>query len=587
MIGAPTLLTDDYRKTQRARAVPYAYFGGGGWWLPPDPDPESARIALKLFPQLAARHPELVARARLSAVDHTPIDLSTPRWARLYGPDGRRPADDPWPRVAAGVVARGWEFLPPQRMDADAAIEALNSGHGYYFGMEMGLGKTLASCMVIDGWPANFVLICCPSDNKQDPWVDHLAAFCPWLKPIVMGHNPKSRAAALDECEARMRAGEPTALVCHYAAIPLVEKMKPNNGGWRRFGRWDLMVLDEAHELKGRPRKDAGGTVHRTSATVGALMRMRTCGHLLLSGSVMSGAAEDLFTPYKMMRRKRYRSQWRDWNDKYLEAVDTDYGQEIVGPKLERLPEFRAELGTMLTVRPAARWLPDIPEPRIHTVECPMLPEQRAAYLSLAEHGFAAMPDGNVFEPSGGGAALVQALRRVTGGVPHPSGVGLISAKCDRAVARVMSATDSQAVLFTWHKALGRELRRRLLALNVPCGLVNGDIGKEPRPELGGLSPRAYEVDLFKRGGYRVLVATISTLSKGANLQNAGYVGMVEESYDPIDNEQAPGRVHRQGQLKSVLIDTFRSPNTVDDLQVMPTAMSKRELRRLVLGAAA
>lgn len=612
MIGKPTLLTDDYRKTQRARAVPYAYFGGGAWWLPPDPDPDSARVALKLFPQLAATNPELVARARLSAVDHTPIDLSTARWRELYGPDGRRPGEDPWQRVAQHVAARGWEFLPPQRMDADAAIAALNAGHGYYLGHEMGLGKTLAACMVIDGWPANFVFIAAPSDNKQDPWVDHLRAFCPWLEPVVVGHTAKARAYALDQAHERISAGEPTALICHYAAIPLVEGKTPSGkpaAGWRRFGRWDLMVLDEAHQLKGRPSTRADGTRARTSATVAALMRMQTCGHLLLSGSVMSGAAEDLFTPYKMMRRKRYRSRQRDWIDPYLETVQTDYGEEIVGPRLDRLPAFRAELGTMLTVRPAKRWLPSIPEPRILEQLCPLLPEQQAAYTSLAEAGFAELPDGNVFEPGAGGAALVQALRRVTGGVPLPcpschnrgwmaddkrtcplclgtGSRGLISAKVDKAVARVMAAGDSQAVLFTWHKVLGRELQRRFLELGVPCGLINGDVGKLPRAALGGLSPREYERDLFKRGGYRVLVATISTLSTGVNLQNASYVGMVEEDYDPVNNEQSEGRALRQGQLEVVTIDRFRSPGTVDTLQVMPTAASKAELRRLVLGAA-
>ncbi len=97
------LLTSDYRKTALARAVPYSYFAGGSWWLPPDPDPESARYALRLFPHLQATQPELVARGRLSTVDFTPLDLSTERWHRLYGPDGRPQSEDPWQRVLAAM----------------------------------------------------------------------------------------------------------------------------------------------------------------------------------------------------------------------------------------------------------------------------------------------------------------------------------------------------------------------------------------------------------------------------------------------------------------------------------------------------
>ena len=92
----PTLLTADYRKTALARAVPDSFFQDGGWWLPPDPDPDSCRVALRLFPALGA-DPELVARAALSAVDYTPIDYSTARWV------DRPLSADPWQHVLSAM----------------------------------------------------------------------------------------------------------------------------------------------------------------------------------------------------------------------------------------------------------------------------------------------------------------------------------------------------------------------------------------------------------------------------------------------------------------------------------------------------
>ncbi len=104
MLESPTFLTDDYLQTQRARAVYDSYYADGGWWLPPDPSPDSARIALRLFPKLAAPNPELVARARQSVIDHRPIDKATAYWSATRVADGTDGIEhDPWQRVLAAM----------------------------------------------------------------------------------------------------------------------------------------------------------------------------------------------------------------------------------------------------------------------------------------------------------------------------------------------------------------------------------------------------------------------------------------------------------------------------------------------------
>lgn len=425
--------------------------------------------------------------------------------------------------------------------------------------------------MIIDGWPANFVFVACPSEAKFDPWVEHLERFCPWLHLVVIGHTAKDRAAALDDAKAHMDAGEPTAVICHFAAIPLIEGA--NKRGWLPLGRFDLLIVDEAHLLKGRAGKDSKGNRHRTSATVASLMRLKTVGHLLLSGSVMSGDASDLFQPWKLMERKRYRSQWRDWNDRFMEVIDGDYGQIVVGPSIPALGRFKAELGEKLVVREARDYL-HLPEPRVKQYALKMTPEQRKAYHSLFDDYYAELPDGNIMEVEQG-PALFTGLRRLTGGVPMPDGKWS-SAKLDAALRIVRDAGDSQIVVFSWHKALIEEFQRQCHVANVSCGLINGNVPQNDRRPI---------LDLFKAGGYRVLAATIKTMSTAVNLQNASVVIMLEESYDPEDNKQAIARVHRQGQPASVSVHRLRCENTVDDLEVLPAFTTKAEIRRLVLGS--
>lgn len=558
--GRATLITDDYRKTGLARAVPYSYFSGGAWWLPPDPDPESARYALRLFPRLNVTNPELVARAKLSTADHTPIDYSMPRWVKLHGPDGRLPIRDPWQRVNEAAAAAGIAPHTFQRADADYAIDRLDKGIGAYFGWEMGLGKTLGACMVIDGWPANFIFIACPNDAKQDPWVQELTRFCPWIEPVVVGNTAKARAEALDRAKSNLDAGRPTALICHYQAIPLIDGK--NRKGWKKLGRWDLLICDEAHLLKSQSAKFTR-----------AVGRLDAVGKLFLSGSVMSGDPEKLFVPFKMLRPKRYSRQWDHWNDRFLDVIETDYGRVVIGPSPSRLPEFRAELGECLVVRPASKYL-KLPEPRRIEHSLDLHPEQTRVYHALADDLMAELPDGEV-QLTTDGAALLTALRRTTGGVPAPDGDGFISTKLDKSLSLVSSAGDSQIVFFAWHKRLVRAFVARCHAAGVSCGVIDGDV---PKPQ------RDAAIDLFKRGGYQVIAATIATLSTAVNLQNASEVIMAEESFDPIDNEQAIGRVLRQGQLQSVSVHSLRCRDTVDDLDVLPTYVTKGELRKMLLG---
>lgn len=575
MLDKPTLITNDFRKNALARAIPYAYFGDGGWYLPPDPDPESCRVSLKLFPGLAASEPELVAAARLSAADFAPIDLASAAWDAAHW--NRIPQRDPWQRVRASCLAH--DIVPHkfQRIDAQYAIDNLDAGKGAYFGWEMGLGKTLGACMVIDGWDANFVFIACPNSAKQDPWAQELRRFCPWLEPVVVGNTAATRIGALAIALERMERGEPTALICHYEAVRLIEG--ENKRGWKRFGRWDLLISDEAHLYK-----------NRTAKFTASCRRLDAVGRLNLSGSVMSGRAEDLFVPWQMFQPKRYRSQWRDWNDKYLESFNDDYGRRhITGPMLHRLPEFRAELGEVLTVRLAKDWL-DVPEPHIvERGDLVMHPEQARVYREIADELMAELPDGEIMYATDG-APLRSALRQITAGVPTPcllhTGVctghggvlcsGLISAKHDAAMTDIENAGDSQIVMFAWHKRAVYELQRRCLAAGIPCGVVCGDFGTAQREAT---------IDLFKRGGYRVLVATIATLSQAVNLQNASVVGMLEESDDPVLNEQAIARVIRQGQTVHASLFRYRIKDSVDDLSVASNALSKAELRRLILGA--
>ncbi len=555
----PVIITSDYLKTQRARAVPGAEWdsGYGAWILPPDADDHSARVLLRLFPELMAEHPELVARAAVQ--DIRPIDAATP-WYEQHA--GRDTAD--WPRVRRHAFhKRGYRPHPYQSIDCAYAIDRLNKLGGAYLGWEPGLGKTLGACMVMDGWDCNFVLIACPNSVKADPWLKDLPEYCPWLEPVVIGNSKHDRACKFKYAKERMDAGEPTAVICHYEALALVGRMDRKDGTtWDKLGKFDLRIADEAHRLK---NERAGFTK--------AFRKIKAVGTLLLSGTCTDGEFEELFVPMQLMQPKRYTRRWDGgWNDKYGDYADGDHGQLALGVKPHRLEELRTELSEVLVVRRAKDEL-NIPAPHVADLSVEMRPEQRAVYEALLEDLFAELPDGE-FLAATKGASLITALRKVTGGVPLPGG-GFASAKLDRLVERYADIGKQQAVVFTWHRELAERAAAALQGAGLAAAWMHGGLSV-PR--------RAEHVAGFHAGSVRVLVATMGTLGIGVNLQEAARVSFLEHSYSPKDNEQARDRVVRQGQTAHVLHENYTCTGTADELSVLPRLLTKTLLRQLLVG---
>ncbi len=541
-------------KTPRAQAIPGAYFENGAWYLPPPPyDPEAARIARLLFRDLDDA--DLNAAADLAYVDVRPIDRATPFWEAQGGP--QRPVeDDGYPRVLAAMRSAGMEPHGYQRSDVAYAVNRLNSELGAYLAWEVGLGKTLGACMAIEKWAASFVVVVCPNSAKLTTWQPALQQYTPWLGIVVLGNG---RAAVERDCAAvkeRLDNGLPTVFVVHYEALSMIANLTKAGNGWARFGTWDLVVFDEAHRLR-NPKAQFVRAAHK----------VKSVGSLLLSGSVTDGAVEDLFVPMKRMHPLRYRAKWRDWNDRFVHYVEDNYGRIAIGPLQHRLAELRAELGVHMVVRRAADEL-DIPVAHRIDHAVPLLPAQQKAYDELTRVLLAELPDGDILAVADG-ATLVAGHRRITAGLLDAKG-RYLSAKLDRAEELARAAAPAQVVLFCWHKAPARALAARLGA-----ALVTGDVP---------VARRAAEIERFKGGQVRYLVATMATLSESVNLQNASQVILVEESYVPKDNEQSIGRVVRQGQTANATIHVIRAENTVDLLRVAPIIRNKTQLRRALVG---
>lgn len=547
---SPIPLTADYNKQPMARAIPGAYYcRDTKQWVLGDPTPRSAAVCLRLFPELAFEYPELEELRDSLAQDVRPFDNATPFDHRIMAP-----------AVELSLAAEGKSFYDFQSLDLGYIAEVLDEHGGAYIGWERGLGKTLATCALIDALDCRHTLIVCPNTAKQSVWADELSRWLPHLIVIVLPNARAHREKSLAHVRQLQQAGIPFVLVVHYEALALVEANRRDN--WRTIGEWDLITADEAHRLKNPATKMAR-----------ALKKIPSSRRLALSGSIIQNHAEELFSVLQWLFPERYRSKWRDWNDRYLDYVDSGYGRVCIGIKLERLEQMREELGVFMVYRRKEDEL-DLPSKTEQTLLVGLSPNQRRAYDELVGTCVARLDDGSVVKAQEGLVMLTR-LRQVATGLDLVGDTVSDSSKLDLTLDLIEDNPDEAFVVFTWFKIAGRTLAERLRAKGIECFVVDGDVKHETRADY---------IERFQGGEGRVFIGTLSTLSESVTLHRATNAIFLDRSWNPATNVQAADRIYRIGQDRPVTITHLVAKNTVDELRVLPTIANKEALRALILG---
>lgn len=553
------VLTDEWTKRHSAASVPGAYFerNGVNAYVVDDPTPRAAAVILRLFPGLADEYPNLVALRDSLAQDSRPVDYAT---------NFNRPIEQTGAatHVQATLMSEGHDWYDYQALDLGYVQKVLEQHGGAYIGWERGLGKTLAACTLIEAAAALRVLVVCPNTAKDPVWRAELERFLPYATVLVLPNEKRKRERMLAEMQRRRdwRDGHrPVILVAHYEALAIIDG--PNKTGLKKLGEWDLVVADEAHRIK-NPKAKMTRALKRVPA------RMK----LALSGSVIQNHPEELFSPLQWLFPENYRSQWRDWNDRYLDYVDNGYSRVCVGIKPERLEDLRRELGVFMVYRRKKDEL-DLPDKTDQTLLVELGPRQRRAYDQLRDEAVARLDDGTVVAATDG-LALLTRLRQVATGLDVVGETVTDSRKLDVAEDLILDNEDEAFVCFSWFRASAASLAQRLEARGIGTFLVTGDTPHKQRTEY---------IRRFQAGEGRVFIGTISTLGESVNLYRANNAIFIDRSWNPAANDQAADRIYRIGQDKPVTITHLVARDTVDELRVLPVLNDKEQMRRLILGS--
>jgi SNF2 family DNA or RNA helicase len=340
--------------------------------------------------------------------------------------------------------------------------------------------------------------------------------------------------------------------------------------------RWDTVILDEAHYLKGR----------KTSWTRALRPVLKRADRVIIAtGTPIPNWSQEIFEPIQILWPERARpggdlgSYWR-WAERWFDCTPNvvyRQGKELEVPNvgdlvacspecLERDPLdpcdhyrdfFQANLGERFLQRLRDNVLTDLPPLTIETVYTPMTAPQRKQYNALKKDFVAELGDGRLKVAWNSASKNVLLDKTATGAsILDPSEDPLKgSGKLQRLAYDLADRTRPTLVVAHFQASVdaARDVAR---GLGMSAESIHGGTSRPDRRRI---------VEDFKAGRLDVLCGSLETIAEGLTLTAADMVIFLETSFKPSRNQQAMRRIHRIGQERPCTALDYVTPDSIDE----------------------
>ena len=424
-------------------------------------------------------------------------------------------------------------------------------GLGGVLADDMGLGKTLQSIALLASRSGDRPhLVVCPVSVVGN-WERELARFAPGL-PVVRHHGP-DRPATPEQ----LPAG--AVVVTSYGLLRLDADL---------LGQveWDVVVLDEAQQLKNHRTK-----VARAARTLDARMRLALTGTPVENRLAELWAILDLTTPGLLGGFTSFRRHYAAPIERWQDPDATRRLRLLTGPFVLRRVKTDPDIA------------PELPGKTELTASCRLTREQATLYQAAVDDAFAADLGAGI-ERRGRILKLLTELKQICN---HPAQylgergpLRSRSGKLDRAVellAEIVAAGD-RALVFTQYRRMGELLVAHLAtALDLPeVPFLHGGVTRSGRESM---------VEAFQHDpdAPPVLLLSLKAAGTGLNLTAATHVLHYDRWWNPAVEDQATDRAYRIGQHRAVMVHKLVTVGTLEE-RIARLIDDKRALADAVLG---
>jgi SNF2 family DNA or RNA helicase len=425
--------------------------------------------------------------------------------------------------------------------------------------MEMGTGKTITSIAIAGAlWQAGRVkreLIVAPL-SILGVWQEEFTRFAdfPYTLTVLAGSSEQKVRSI-----AGMKGDGLHVVVVNYESAWRLE---------RELLAWkpDMVIADEGHKIK-NARANASKFMHRFGA--------QKCFKLLLTGTIITNKAIDVFSQYKFLNPHIYGSSFYTFQRRYFDM--TGYGNHTPVMKQSMEREFTQRLHCIAYRATKAECL-DLPD----TVDIIRLvdlePKALKTYSDLVRDSFAELEAEETVTTANILTRLMR-LSQLTGGFIKSDDGSL------RQISRAKLAALEDIVEMVTEG--GRKLvviarfvpeieaaRKLLEQMKIRSSCIYGEVNPKDR---------AAQVEQFQNDPeVQVFVGQIATAGLGITLTAASTMVFYSTDYSMSNHEQTRARVHRVGQDQKCTYIYLTARSTVDE-KVLKALREKADLARTLV----
>jgi SWI/SNF-related matrix-associated actin-dependent regulator 1 of chromatin subfamily A len=460
-------------------------------------------------------------------------------------------------------INRSWKTSSTRHIDVPAdqelspfqiaGVDYVLSMGDTLIGDQPGLGKTMQAIAVANEMQAKRVLVICPA-NIRLQWCERIRTWTTmkWpftVYPILHGRRGVHPSA------------EWTVISYDLARVEVI---------WRALakGKYDLLIIDEAHALKTIDAKRTRTVFgrHDGQAMPAVALHERAERVLCLTGTPLPNRPREAYTLSRGLCWDAI-----DWmsEDKFTdrfnpsEQCETADGKTYIDERSGRHFELQARLRANFMVRRLKRDV--LPQLKVPFLDIVHVEETGAIKQALHAEKLLDIDPENM-------EGLDMTVRGQVSTVRRMMGIAIAPLAADY-VDLLLEGGEEKVVVFAWHIEV-LDILMKKLARYRPLR-IDGSTPPSRKPQI---------VAQFAQPGHRLLIGNILSMGTGTDgLQEACQRGVAAEaSWVAGDNEQAIDRLDRMGQKGQVLFDFIVAQGSYSE-HVLGSSLRKKKITHTAL----
>jgi SNF2 family DNA or RNA helicase len=341
---------------------------------------------------------------------------------------------------------------------------------------------------------------------------------------------------------------------------------------------WNTRTVDEYHKT-GLLRASGVNDEKKNSKFTMAMRSVQSERDYRLSGTPIGGKAIKLWSGLNSIAPEVFTSKWR-WADNWLEVVEDDNGHKLPGGLREdRKPEFDSYHAPYIIRRLREEVLPQLPPKLQIPVWCEMLPAQRKQYEQFAldlevkidEHRVHAnnvLVEYTRLKQFSNALCTVEVVGTDDIGEPKlkvkpTEQSGKLPYLLERLAEDGIDPDDPVGTTQAIVASQFREVVEMVSNYLTSKGIANICLSGKSKKAESELAQRAFKAENDNEG-LRVC-CMVTTMGVGLTLDNVTSVHVMDETWNPDDQEQLTDRAVNTTRNHQVSVLTYRSLLSIEE----------------------